>query len=298
MIVLHLTDCPIGLRGDLTKWLLEISSGVFVGQISARVRDNLWERVRENCRKGRAIMVFNANNEQRLDFRIHGDTWEPVDYDGIKLVLRPSPSRLKENQNYNQIKAGFSKAAKIQAAKKFSTIKNRYPDSYVVLDLETTGLNPDRDEIIEIGAVKVSEKVVTERFHSLVMTSRLIPDMVTTLTGINNELLAAEGKPMEEVLSSFLSFIGDVPLVAHNIGYDRRFLDTACEVHEKPLITNRLIDTLDMSQKIIKGLYSYKLEDLAKHFCFEQSKFHRSMDDAETTRLLYEKLMKLVGGDD
>jgi CRISPR-associated protein Cas2 len=96
MIVISMTDCPVGLRGDLTKWLLEINTGVFVGQVSARVRDRLWERITETTKEGRVTMVFNTNNEQRLDFRVHNGTWEPIDFDGIKLMLRPSPSRIKK----------------------------------------------------------------------------------------------------------------------------------------------------------------------------------------------------------
>ena len=121
MIVLQLIDTPVGVRGDITKWLLEISSGVFVGRASARVRDNLWARVTENCKAGRAIMVYSADNEQRLNFRVHGDTWDPIDFDGVTLVLRPSPSRLKERQIQQKVKPGFSAAAKMRIANRFST---------------------------------------------------------------------------------------------------------------------------------------------------------------------------------
>ena len=62
MIVITLTDCPISLRGDLTKWLLEINTGVFVGRVSARVRDNLWDRVVKNVKNGRATLVYSTNN--------------------------------------------------------------------------------------------------------------------------------------------------------------------------------------------------------------------------------------------
>ena len=117
MIVIRLENAPFGLRGDLTKWLLEIDSGVFVGQVNARVRDNLWSRILEYVKNGRAIMVYSTNNEQGLEFKVHGSQWEPIDFDGIKLMLRPSPSRLKmkELQGYQ---SGGSRAAKRLIAKR------------------------------------------------------------------------------------------------------------------------------------------------------------------------------------
>jgi CRISPR-associated protein Cas2 len=119
MIVLHLTDCPNSLKGDLTKWLFEIASGVYVGQVSARVRDKLWERVFFTLKHGRAVMVYSTNNEQGLDFRIAGDTWEPIDFDGLNLMLRPTPARLQEKYKKQDLKLGFSNAAKRLAAKKY-----------------------------------------------------------------------------------------------------------------------------------------------------------------------------------
>jgi CRISPR-associated protein Cas2 len=111
-----MTRCPVSLRGDLTKWLLEISPGVFVGQISARVRDGLWDRICRNAGSGKAIMVFNARNEQHLDFRVHKGEWEPIDFDGIKLMLRPSPARVKR---LSTLRMGYSNASKRRTAKRF-----------------------------------------------------------------------------------------------------------------------------------------------------------------------------------
>lgn len=88
MTVVVLTAVPPGLRGHLTRWLLEISAGVFVGHISARVRELLWQRVIEYVDDGRALMVYTARNEQRLAFEVHGHDWEPVDYEGICLMRR------------------------------------------------------------------------------------------------------------------------------------------------------------------------------------------------------------------
>jgi CRISPR-associated protein Cas2 len=89
MVVLVLSACPAGLRGHLTRWLLEISAGVFVGHVSARVRDLLWLSVCEMTSGGRALMVFSVPGEQRMDFRVHNHHWQPTDFDGLTLMMRP-----------------------------------------------------------------------------------------------------------------------------------------------------------------------------------------------------------------
>ena len=99
MIVVSLTNCPPKLRGDLTKWLIEINAGVYVGRVSARVRDELWQRICENVKEGRATMVFSANNEQGMDFYVHNTTWKPVEFDGITLMLRPDEAAEQGDDN-------------------------------------------------------------------------------------------------------------------------------------------------------------------------------------------------------
>lgn len=88
MTVLVLTAVPPGLRGHLTRWLLEVSPGVFIGHISSRVRDLLWQRTIEYADAGRAILVYTARNEQRLTFKVSGHDWQPTDFDGITLIRR------------------------------------------------------------------------------------------------------------------------------------------------------------------------------------------------------------------
>ncbi|WP_400203842.1 type I-E CRISPR-associated endoribonuclease Cas2e [Candidatus Methanomassiliicoccus intestinalis] len=88
MIIIVLSSCPSSLRGDLTKWLFEINTNVFVGRVSARVRDDLWERIIKYCKKGKVTMVYNARNEQGFDFRVHNSEWNPIDFDGLKLMRR------------------------------------------------------------------------------------------------------------------------------------------------------------------------------------------------------------------
>lgn len=89
MTVIVIAACPVGLRGHLTRWLLEISPGVFIGKPTKRVRDLMWVRVVEMVKTGRAIMVHTANNEQGLEFRVHDHDWIPTDFEGINLMLRP-----------------------------------------------------------------------------------------------------------------------------------------------------------------------------------------------------------------
>jgi CRISPR-associated protein Cas2 len=109
VVVLVLTACPAGLRGHLTRWLLEISPGVFVGFVTSRVRDLLWERVLELAKDGRAIMVHSAKGEQRLAFRVHRHDWQPIDVDGVHLMLRPVDPQIS---GVPQLRAGWSKASK------------------------------------------------------------------------------------------------------------------------------------------------------------------------------------------
>ncbi|MCH7230513.1 type I-E CRISPR-associated endoribonuclease Cas2e [Glycomyces sp. L485] len=108
MTVIVLTACPAGLRGHLTQWMLEISAGVFVGKLSRRVRERLWARVQELAGSGRALLVYQTNNEQGYTFEAHDHQWEPVDFDGVTLMKRPASA----SRTGGKLKPGWSKASK------------------------------------------------------------------------------------------------------------------------------------------------------------------------------------------
>lgn len=114
MVVLVLTACPVGLRGYLTRWLLEISPGVFVGSVSAKVRDLIWLEVVDRAKDGRALMVFSTRGEQRLAFRVHRHDWEPTDFDGIQLMLRPAAPV----PDAGGMRPGWSKASRYRRARR------------------------------------------------------------------------------------------------------------------------------------------------------------------------------------
>ncbi|WP_328457598.1 type I-E CRISPR-associated endoribonuclease Cas2e [Streptomyces sp. NBC_00386] len=113
MTVIVLTNCPAGLRGFLTRWLLEISAGVFVGNPSARIRDVLWEEVQQYASQGRALLAHTTNSEQGFTFRTHDHAWHPTDYEGVTLIRRPDPAtRATAPAPESEPPSGWSRAAK------------------------------------------------------------------------------------------------------------------------------------------------------------------------------------------
>lgn len=152
MIVLCVTNCPASLRGDLSKWLSEINTGVYVGRLSARVREELWDRVCTYIRDGQATMVCSTNNEQGYMFFTHNTTWKPVDFDGITLMQKPLAVSERAEQE-NILPQGFSKASKYEKIKRIHNSHKASAD-YVVIDAETTGLDYDNDRIIEVALLK------------------------------------------------------------------------------------------------------------------------------------------------
>ncbi|MFK0293910.1 type I-E CRISPR-associated endoribonuclease Cas2e [Streptomyces sp. NPDC090442] len=114
MTVIVLANCPAGLRGFLTRWLLEISPGVFLGSVSTRVREILWDEVRQYRDKGRALLAYQTNNEQGFTFATHEHAWHPTDHEGLTLLHRPSPHTPPPSHNTPSTppRQGWSKAAK------------------------------------------------------------------------------------------------------------------------------------------------------------------------------------------
>ncbi|WFB10633.1 type I-E CRISPR-associated endoribonuclease Cas2e [Streptomyces sp. LX-29] len=114
MTVIILANCPAGLRGFLTRWLLEISPGVFLGSPSARIRDILWAEVRQYAAQGRALLVHQADNEQGFTFQTHNHAWHPTDHEGLTLLHRPAPNTPHSHtpRQPTPPPQGWSKAAK------------------------------------------------------------------------------------------------------------------------------------------------------------------------------------------
>lgn len=299
MIVITLTDCPPKVRGDLSKWLLEISTGVYVGNLSARVRDELWGRICEHVKDGRATMVYSSNGEQKLDFAVHNTTWIPVDYDGIKLVRKPGiKKREKNSEQIETEKTAMSRAEKLYQVQQIQKhqARKRSTAEYVVLDVETTGLNIAHDRMIEVAAIRVEEGQEVSRYSSLVHCDSL-PETIVELTGITSDKLKNEGKPIEQVLKELLGFIGDTRIVSHNASFDWRFLQQACKQNNILPGHPHITDTLNLARQKVDEVEDYKLLTLSKHFHFAILEPHRALADCRLTHQLYEMLKRIEAED-
>lgn len=288
MIVITVTNCPRSLRGDLTLWLQEIDTGVFVGRVSARVREELWARVNENIINGSATLTFGTNNEQGYTFTTLNTNRKVLTHGGVTLVQIP---RDDEREIVSKNK-GYSKASKMMKAKNSSKYKKgvNLPDEYVILDIETTGTNKNQDEIIEIGALFVSKNIVIDTFNAYTKIKGKIPDKISEMTGIDYSVIKSKGVDLVVALKDIKEFIGNKPIVGHKIIFDVDFLNKAFTANNMGTISNFYIDTSALVKKIEPKLSSYTLEFLARYYEINVEKFHRGLCDCYTTFDLIQKL--------
>lgn len=161
-------------------------------------------------------------------------------------------------------------------------------NSIVALDIETTGLDPNKDAIIEIGAVRFNGKRVDDEWTRLINPNRHIPDFITSLTGITNEMVRKE-PGIQDVLSDLEKFIGDSPILGHNIRFDLSFF---VKFH---LFTNSInLDTYELASVLLPNTSRYNLAALTRTLNVPQNATHRALDDARATHKVYIRLMDLA----
>lgn len=176
------------------------------------------------------------------------------------------------------------------------------PDSFVVFDLETTGLSATKNEIIEIGAIKYDSDMPIEIFHTYVKPEKKITAKITAINGITNDMVA-DSPTIDKVIPRFLDFIGDDVLVAHNSNFDMGFiLNKLYELGYKKL-KNKVIDTLKLSRQKVREfdydngtkLDSYKLENLKYEFGLFDLDSHNAIDDCKVCGYVYMKIKSECG---
>jgi len=171
--------------------------------------------------------------------------------------------------------------------------KSIMDETFVVFDLETTGFNPHNNEIIEIGAVKLKEGEVVESYQTFINPRREIPDKITELTGITNDMVVDAPK-LEEVIDDFLEFIGDHTIVAHNLSFDLSFIEDKLRRLDRSKLTNPGLDTLNLSRALLPEMKSHKLNKLADRFNKTLDNHHRASDDAQVTGEILLELIALM----
>ncbi len=289
--IITLRNSTPSLRGDLSKWMQEIATGVYVGNFNSRVREHLWKRVAENVGNGEATLSYSSRNEIGYSFETHNAKREVINFDGIPLVMFP---KLKGNEDLNDNNLGFSKASKHRRQRRFSnksTIKEEQINDYVVLDIETDGLEATKNSILEIGAIKsISGK--TEEFHKLIKYDSVLPKSIVKLTGITNELLNEEGEDLAVSLEEVVEFVGDNIIVGYNINFDMRFINFALKKTNKNIISNKTIDLLPIVKKENMYLSDYKLETVLESYGDKEKVAHRALEDA---RQIYSLSRELKG---
>lgn len=290
MIVITLTKVPKSLRGDLTKWYQEIQTGVYVGNVSARIRDSLWDRILKNIGRGEATMVYNTNNELGYQFRTTRHDREVVSFDGIPLMVH-----LKESNG--PVKHGFSNAAKFHKAKVMTQKVTKQAQlvaqkPIVAIDIETTGLDSVKDKIISIGAVKQLENKQTEDFYRLVHTTQVVPENITKLTGITDEMLATQGVELSAGLQELKYFLGDLPVVGYNLRFDELFLTNGFKNVGQEDLANRMIDVMPVVKRVNEFLDNYRLKTVLNDYGIANEESHNALADARATLALASKLIE------
>ena len=162
-------------------------------------------------------------------------------------------------------------------------------DSYVCIDLETTGLNPKTDKIIEIGIVKVENNKVVREWETLVNPYRKLEERITRLTGIRDEQLSS-APGIEETLSRLLEIAGESVLLGHSVLFDYSFIKKAA-VNQRMSFERNGIDTLKIARKYLADLESRSLPCLCRHYGISHTA-HRALRDAKATVELYRKLVE------
>ena len=163
---------------------------------------------------------------------------------------------------------------------------NELPDDYVVFDIETSGLNPKKDKIIEIGAIKYKDNKKIDEFSYLIDPEIKLNQIITDVTGITDDDLKGKDK-IDVVLPKFLDFIEDYTIIGHNVKFDYDFIEAnITKLHLKHL-KNRIVDTLLLSRITIYDSKNHRLKTLKEYLGLNYNS-HRALDDSLTCNDLYQ----------
>lgn len=159
---------------------------------------------------------------------------------------------------------------------------------FVAVDVETTGLSPLANELIEISAIKYKGIEKIDTFSTLIKPKSRIPYYITNITGITNEMVV-NSPIVEEIMPKLVNFIGESPIVAHNANFDYSFLQS---YSNNSFSKNQVIDTVRIGRKLFPSLPNHKLGTVAKHIGIMEDGFHRAEFDCECCAKIYIKSLE------
>ncbi|ACB85703.1 3'-5' exonuclease [Natranaerobius thermophilus] len=188
----------------------------------------------------------------------------------------------------------FANTSTLKYRDPFARLVNKFEQNkLVVFDVETTGLDTTKDEIIELAALKAGKDGVVDEFHEYLRNSKPVGESFQ-VHGISDQVLLEQGKPPEKSLASFTNFIDDCDLVGHNVNYDITMVENQC----KKLLNQDLelhgYDTVDISRRYFPRLEKYNLESLCEDLQISSKPTHRAMDDVEATFELLQILLEKI----
>ncbi|WP_302380546.1 PolC-type DNA polymerase III [Anaerotignum lactatifermentans] len=175
----------------------------------------------------------------------------------------------------------------------FSPRGQNLDDTYVVFDIETTGLSKEKEMITEIGAVKVADGKIIDRFSTFVNPQRPISAEITKLTGITDDMVK-DAPTIENILPEFLKFCEDTVLVAHNASFDTGFIRIAAERAGLGELHHTIVDTLELARALLPELNKHKLDIVCEHLGVTLNGHHRAVNDAEATAEVFIKFLDML----
>ena len=161
-------------------------------------------------------------------------------------------------------------------------------ENYTVVDIETTGLSPQKDDIIELSALKVRDNKVVEEFSTLLKSSKGVISFISGLTGITNSMLN-NAPIIEDVLPEFLAFIGNDIILGHNVNFDMRFIKAKTQLVLNKMVENSIMDTMIFAKRNLE-LPNFKLTTIAQYYDIDTKNNHRGLKDCYITFEVYHKL--------
>ncbi len=174
----------------------------------------------------------------------------------------------------------------------YNAIAQSFDGEFVVFDIETTGLNAQKDAITEIGAVKIKQGVIVDTYHTFVKPKMPIPEKIVTLTGITDEMVK-EAPAIEAILPTFLDFCKQSVIVAHNASFDTGFIKANAQQLNLPYAFC-VLDTLALCRGLFPALKKHKLNHIAKHLHISLENHHRAIDDAKATAEIFIKCLEML----